>query len=166
MSDEKVNIFEVLSKFNKHDVEFFRKMEPEVAKQLHPFVIQRWLSGTDNPAQIVLLNEVVNRKVFSLAHNHKLLAWFLLNVATCNTSGRYTWSKLPGARTSATPLSIDVICRYYGYSKVKAQDAIKLLTADDVVELAVELGLQDTDIRKIEKELGVSSSKKPRSTKK
>lgn len=165
MSDDKVNIFEVLSKFNTHSADFFRDMDPDTAKQLHPFVVQRWLSGTDNPAQIVMINELVNRKVFALAHNHKLLTWFLLLAATCNTSGRYQWSKLPSSKNNTKPLSIEVVCKYYGYSKTKARDAIAILTPQDMLELAHEIGMQDTDIRKLEKELGVSPSKKPRSAK-
>lgn len=151
-ADKKADIFQVLGKINAHDVKYIEALSPEEHKQLHPFVLQRWLSGTSNASQIYLLNEVVNSRVFTLAHEHRMLVWYLLVAATCN-KGRYQWIKPMSAAKSAPALAIEVIQRFHGYSRREAVGALPALSNEDLLYMAGEVGMQSAEVKKLEKEL-------------
>lgn len=147
-----LNIFSVLGSLNKKQYQFYNALSDDERKALQPLVVQRWMSGTSDPAQVVLINEFVNPFVFPL-HQHKELLVKLLSVASSGSNGRSKWLKAKGKRTSSTPLVTGIIKDFYGYNTRDAIDALVLLSNDDVVELAVELGRQPEDIRAIKAEL-------------
>jgi hypothetical protein len=146
-----LNIFSVLGSLNKKQYQFFAALSDEEKKALQPLVVQRWLSGTSDPAQVMLLNEFVNPYVFPL-HKHKELLVKLLSV-TGSGGGRSKWLKAKGKATSSAPLTTNIIKLMYGYNTRDAIQASLLLTNDDVLELAAELGKQPDEIRALKAEL-------------
>ena len=129
----------------------FNSLTEQEQKELHPLVVSRWLSGTSDPAQIVLLNEFVNPYIFPL-HTHKAL---LVNLLVCSTtgSGRCKWTKAKGKRTAKQPTVTRVVKETYGYNTRDALDALTILSNEDIMEMAEFLGYQPDDIKLIKKEL-------------
>ena len=156
MADNSIDIFKVLSKIDQHDVEFFSSMTEEQSKQLHPYVVQRWLTGGGNDLQHFLLNEYSNPYVFLLSHSHKLLAWYLILASCVPQKKRYNWIKTLGKSSVVkAPVSVKVIQQTFNYSAKDAMDALNVFDCDDVVNMAEMLGFQTDDIKAIIKEFKV-----------
>lgn len=154
---EKLDIFRVLNAANDKKREFWDELTEDERKAMQPLLIMRWMSGTQNPLQIILLNEFVNPYVFSL-YKEKQLLWNLLVASNVGKKQRYVWNKQPGKSDPSRPTCVKVLQQYYHYSTKEAVQALQLLTRDDVLELAEELGYQQEDISKIKKEIKGSSA--------
>lgn len=155
MSDKKkhkLNIFQVLSKLSTKDRKYYHSLSEDEQKALAPLVVMRWLSGTRDPRQILFLNELVNPFVFSLA-SHKELLVDLMMVSSSGHTQRYVWNKATSKKTSGAPKSVEVIRDYFGYNLVDASEALPLLSDEDVLQFAEELGRQLDTIKAIKKEL-------------
>lgn len=148
----KLDIFQVLNKLSVKDREFYSSLSEEEQKALAPLVVMRWLSGTRDARQIFFLNELVNPFVFSMA-NHKELLVDMMLISTSGRSQRYFWNKANSKKSSNAPKSVEVICDYFGYSTTEAVEVLPLFSAEDVLQLAEELGKQLDDIKTIKKEL-------------
>lgn len=158
---DKLDIFDVLKRFNQHDVEFFANLTDDQNKQIHPFVLQRWLTGTSNDLQVQLVNEYSNTKVFEFAHHHRSLAWYLLLASTVKSNTRYSWMKTAGKRTTTQkPVSAEVIRKTYPHYSVKESiEALEFYDVDNVTYLAEMLGYQESDLKLIAKEFRPTKAK-------
>lgn len=152
MAQYKTDIFEVLGNLNKKNHQYYTGLTEEEQKSIAPLVLMRWLSGTSNPLQIVLLNEVVNPFVFSL-QKHKTLLFDLMCVCTTGKFQKYNWLKANSARQPGRPLATAIICQYYGYSVTQAQEVLSLFTSDEIISIAEGLGKQKDEITKLKAEL-------------
>lgn len=148
----KIDIFKILERLSVKDVKYFENLGEEELKSIQPLVLMRWLSGTQEARQVYFLNELVNPMVFSLG-KHKQLLLKLLTICTSGKTRRYTWSKARGRATSNTPKALAVIKEYYGYNTLHAIDALKLLSNQQILEIAEFLGTQPAEIKEINKEL-------------
>lgn len=148
----KLDIFNILDRVSRKDSTFLSTLSEEEVKALQPFLIQRWLSGTSDARQIYFLNEVVNSYIFTLP-KHKELLWQLMTICTTGKATRYTWNKLPGSTTTSKPIATRTVSEYFNYSKRDAVSALQLLSMEDVLQYAVELGTQKDDLAKIKKEM-------------
>lgn len=157
-TERKLDIFRVLGQADSKHAEFYEKLTDEERKELQPFLVSRWLTGTSDPLQIVLINEFVNPYAFSLT-KHKQLLWQLITVANSGRKQRYQWLKLPSKRESGKPNALRVVKEYYTYSTKDAIDALDILTRDQVLEMAEDLGWQPDDIAKVKRELKVGKEK-------
>lgn len=151
-TERKLDIFRVLAAVDTKDHTFLPSLTDEEAKAFVPFVVARWMSGTTDARQVYFLNEVVNPYLFSLAE-HKELLWNLMTVANSGKKQRYAWNALPSRKKTSTPLAVEAVKQFYGYSTRDAVDACTLLSADDVVEMATSIGWQPEDVKKLTKEL-------------
>lgn len=147
----KYDLFSVLSKANTKQVDYYNTLPDDLQKQIQPLLIQRWMSGTSRRSQVFLLNEVVNPYVFGL-FKHKTLLWQLLTIAAPGKSVKYNWISQKGAKTHNKPVATKVVMEYYGYSSKHAIDALRVLSATQVIVLANDLGYQQDIISKIKKE--------------
>lgn len=152
--ERKLDIFKVLNAADAKNTAFYVLLTDEERKELQPFLVARWMSGTFNAGQIYLINEFVNPYMFSLT-SHKQLLWQLLTVCNVGKSQRYSWNKLPAKRESGKPNAIKVIRQFFGYSTKQAADALDILKREDVIAIAEQLGWQTEDITKIRRELKV-----------
>jgi hypothetical protein len=148
---EKLDIFRVLNALNEKNTGFYSELTEEEQKAFQPFLVMRWMSGTSDARQVYFINEFVNPYTFSLP-NHKGLLWQLLVLSNSGRQQRYTWNKLPGSATSPKPASTKVVAEYFKYSTKDAVAALLVLSYQDVVDLAEELGIQPDELAKIKKE--------------
>jgi hypothetical protein len=148
----KLDIFGVLGKISKKNSAFYDKLTDDEQKALAPLVVMRWLSGIRDERQVFFLNELVNPLVFPLTKHKKLLVQ-LMTICTSGYSGRYVWNKTKPKTTSKAPKCVSVIKQYFGYNTRHANDALPLLSDEDILLYAEELGRQPDDIRAIKREL-------------
>jgi hypothetical protein len=148
----KLDIFQTLNHISKKDRNFFRDLTDEEKKAFQPLIVMRWLTGTNDARQVYFINELVNPFVFSM-YNHKELIYYLMTTCTSGKNQRYNWTKSSSKKSSSTPLSVSVIKDYFNYSTMHAIEALPMLSNDDILEYAEQLGRQKEDITKIKKEL-------------
>jgi hypothetical protein len=147
-----LDIFKVLEKLNFKDQKYFDELSEEDLKGLHPLVLMRWMSGTSEARQVFFLNELVNPMVFPLT-KHKQLLLRLLMISGPGKSRRYSWNKAKGKKSSNTPKTLAMVKQHYGYNTDHALDALKILTNEDILELAEYLGKQPDEVKEIAKEI-------------
>ncbi len=156
--DRRLNIFNVLSRISTKDREYYNALEDSERKELQPFVVMRWLTGTDDARQLYFINELVNRFVFDFTH-HKELMYDLMCVATSGNARRYRWMKTASRKGAKLPTAIDIIKRYFRYNTREAHEVLPILTNDQVMEFAEDLGLQKEEISKLKRELKTRDGK-------
>lgn len=148
----KLDVFRVLNNTDKKNMLFFDKLTDEEKKAYYPLIITRWLSGTRDIKQIVFLNELVNKFVFALL-NHKSLLYKLMTICTSGKVKKYYWNKTLSKRLTSTPNTASVISEYFSYNLSKTADALPLLSNEDILSCAEQLGRQKEEITKIKREL-------------
>lgn len=153
-----LNIFNVLSRISTKDNEYYNALEGNERKELQPFVIMRWLTGTSDARQIYFINELVNRVVFDFTH-HKQLLFNLLCVSTSGSARRYQWMKPASRKGANLSTAIGVIKRYFKYNTREATEVLPILTNDQIMEFAEDLGLQKEEISKLKRELKTRDGK-------
>lgn len=151
--DFKLDVFKTQDHIYKKDINFYRNLSEEEQKGFAPSVVMRWLSGTKTELQIILLNEFVNSRVFdSTFYKHKELLYFLLVICGIKKPFKPIWNKTI-SKKSSVPTIISVIRKTFGYSSMEALDVLPLLSNDDIIKYAEDLGLQKEELNKIKKEL-------------
>lgn len=152
----KLDLFGLLGKLSKQDAKYYSTLSDEEIKEISPFVIMRWLTGANDIQQIFLLNELVNPFVFSLPNKQNKHTELLLDLMTLCCSGkahRYRYVKTKTKKTTSTPKTLDVVKEFFQYSSKDAISALKLISNDDVISFAEQLGRQPPEISAIKKEL-------------
>ena len=152
MAQYKTDIFEVLGNLNKKNHQYYTGLTEEEQKSIAPVVLMRWLSGTSNPVQVLLLNELVNPYVFSL-QKHKQLLFDLMCTCTPGKFYKYTWLKANTGRQKNKPQAVEILCRQYDYSTVHATEVLPLFSDEEIISLAEGLGYQKEEITKLKAEL-------------
>ena len=112
-------------------------------------VLMQWLHGMDNVQQLKAIESIVNPFIYSLS-SHKSLLFKLMAIASSGTKKRYSWSNK--SKQKGMPLSISAISAYYGLSKSDSRDYISLLGTQRIIDIALELGYDDSELKKIKKE--------------
>ena len=148
----KYDIFAVLGNLNNKNHSFYKEMSTEEQKAIAPLVVMRWMTGTKSARQVYFINELVNPYVFPLAA-HKELIIKLMTICAPGKFQKYNWIKPLNKKSSSTPLSVDVIREYFQYSTREAQDSIPLLSNEDIIDYAEQLGYQTDELTKLKKEL-------------
>lgn len=148
--EHKFDIFAVLNHLTNKQEQFVDNLTEDDLKNIHPLVLMRWMSGTSSKMQVYSLNEIANVLVFPLAKHKRLMLKVLMACASKN-AGRYTWIKQQSSGSSK-PLSVKVVGEYFKYPKRKAQTAVNLIPAEDIIAMAEELGYQHNELQKLQSE--------------
>lgn len=147
----KLDIFEVLNNIDLKNRNYCKTLSDDQKKAFAPFVVMRWLTGTGNARQVYFINEIVNPYAFSL-QKHKELLMYLMMICTTGKKQRYSWVA-PSKKKKKTSKLISLVQKYFGYNQKHAIDALPLLTDDDLLSYATQLGYQKNEITEIKKEL-------------
>jgi|SRR5579859_886848 len=147
----KLDIFELLGKLNSpHSGDIYSKLTEEEKKGFAPLVVMRWLSGTSDKRQIMMLNEFVNPYIFALGkHPHLLMQ--LLQVASSKTGGRNNWLGIKSKKKNVEALK--VVGEYFEMSEREARTLNPFPSDQEIFEMAEELGWQKDELTKLKKEL-------------
>jgi hypothetical protein len=147
-SEKKITIFDILRLIDQKKFDAIER--EEISKAFVPFLTNRWLTGTDDAAQIYIANEIANRYVFSL-HKHKNLIWKLMCCTTSGTPQRYQYIKTQ--KSSASKDVIKLLAEYYNCSEKEAAKYAKQHSKEDLMEIATFLGRDKDEQTKLKKEL-------------
>jgi len=160
------DLFQGLSDLSKRDLQWYANLSDEDKKAAAPFVIARWMTGTNDQAQLIRINTFVNPYLFSLG-SEKGLLFSLLAAAATGKSKRYSWIKAPGMK-AVTKLRLEAIKQYYDISTREAVGYADAIDAEDILAMAEECGWDKEELAKLKKEVGDGSGspKKPSSVKK
>lgn len=146
----KLDIFDLLGKLNNpKSGDIYSKLSDDERKGFAPLVVMRWMSGTSDERQIMLLNEFVNKYIFSLGkHPHLLMQ--LMQVASSKIARRYQWLAVKSKKKNV--LALKVVADYYEMS----QREVKLLSPfpnkEEVFQIAEQLGWDKHELDKLKKE--------------
>lgn len=152
MTSKRVDIFKLLTALSKKNQKFYEELTEEEKRTVAPLVVMRWLSGTQSARQVYFLNELVNPFVFSL-YKHPELLMKLMTICTSGKFVKYKWNKPLSKKTTSSPITTKCIREYFGYNTIDALGVLPLLTNDDVLQYAEQLGYQPDEIKKIKAEL-------------
>jgi hypothetical protein len=145
-----LDIFDLLGKLNSRGSgDIYAKLSDDEKKGFAPLIVMRWMSGTSDERQIMLLNEFVNPYVFALAkHPHLLMK--LLQVASSKTPKRYQWLGIKSKKKNV--LAMAVVQEYFEMSAREVKLLNPFPTEAEVLAMAEELGWQKDDMAKLKKE--------------
>jgi hypothetical protein len=147
----KLDLFKVLANIDLKKHNFFSTLTDEEKKSVSPYVLMRWLSGTTSARQIYFLNEFVNPYAFTLQKEKDLLLKLMM-ICTSGKKQRYQWIKLPKKQKTQSKL-VALVKEYFGYNQKHATEALPLLSNDDLLSYATQLGYQPKEITELNKEL-------------
>lgn len=147
----KLNIFEVLKNIDNQNINFYDSLTEEQKNAFQPYVVMRWLSGTNNKQQIVYLNEFLNPYVFNL--KDKKLLYYLM-VVNNFSSGRekYNYIKTTYSGTNKSK-KVKIISEYHNISTRKAEEVVDIFNKEDILEMASEMGYSDAELKNLKKSL-------------
>lgn len=148
----KLDIFQLLKHINNKDINFYDDLKEEEQKGFFPLVVMRWLSGTRSEDQINRINLLVNPMVFSI-HKHPKLLYYLMTICSSGSQQRYVWNKKESKKSSSTPITISIISQYFEYSYADAKEILDLLSKENIISYAEELGTQPDIMKKLKIEL-------------
>lgn len=143
------DIFSILNEINENNFEFYDSLSEHEQKKISFFLLQRWLSCSNDKKQILFINEFVNIKLWKL-HDHKSLLYYLCCASTPKGKRRYAWLAKKKKENKTETIKLLQM-----YLKCSAKEAVKYLhmyTKDDILEMSEEYGLDKTQIDKIKKE--------------
>jgi hypothetical protein len=146
----KLDIFTVLEQVNRKNHNFYSELTDTERKGFIPLITMRWMSGTHNPLQIILLNEIVNPFMFTL-FSHRDLLYKLLTVCAVKPQ-RYQWIK-SNNKEHQHKHCVNVICKHYGYSIRQASEVFPLLSSETILDFAERQGIQKDELVKLKMEL-------------
>lgn len=149
MATYKLDIFRLLSDIDSlRSGNIYEKLTEDERKGFAPLVVMRWMTGTSDERQIMLLNEFVNPNVFTLS-NHPHLLMQLLQVASSKKSKRYAWLGVKSQKKNVE--SVEVIKQYFGLSEREAK-TYSFPPQEELTEMAEELGWDKDKIARLKKE--------------
>lgn len=149
MKKRALDIFKLLEDLNSSKEDIWNSLTEEEQRGFAPLVVQRWMSGTGDKRQIMLLNEFANPCIFTLGRHPQLLMR-LLHACSSKTPKRYGWLATKSKKKNVE--SIKVLCEYFGMSEREAAMCRPFPSNNELVEMASELGWQADDIKKLKKE--------------
>ena len=149
MAEYKLDIFDTLGKLNSSKSgDIYSKLSEDERKGFFPLIVMRWMSGTSDERQIMMLNECANKYVFSLAeHPHLLMQ--LLQVASSKTSKRYQWIGIKSNTKKSE--SFKVVQQYFEMSHREVKMLSPFPNDTEILQMAEELGYTKEELTKLKK---------------
>ena len=146
-SKHEFNIFDVIGKLRKQDIDFFLELSDEQLKSIAPYVLMLWLSDSNNKFQIDFLNDFVNKYVYSI--NDKRLLLLLLIASIVDTKTRYRWTR---KKAHTQNKLINLVVESYNVNKDTAKQYLTILTEEQIEQLCVHQGIEKKERKEIIKQ--------------
>lgn len=153
-----LDVFRLLEALDKRDFNFYKNLSDDEKKSFAGIVAMRWMSSVTGPKSfqeyhIIAVNEVANKHFWNSAlANHPELQYLLLARAGTGQKMRHEWIKGPSNKSNTKVY--EFLKRVYPTAN---DDEYKLFlemnTANDLVDLAKMMGMQDDEIKDLKKEL-------------
>lgn len=141
----------VLPNLDAGNLEFYNSLTEQQKKEFSPFVIMKFMSAVRNkndiPYHLIAVNRAVNRDFWELK-DYPDLQYLLLAICGMGSKKRHYF---PGKQLSDTPL-FKFVKECYPFMKVdEVQMFLDINTPDDIIQIAKDFGLQDSELKQIKK---------------
>lgn len=148
-ADRKLDMFWFLSQLDDKKFDILDTLDADQRKEVSNYMLLRWMSGCDDPEQLLKLGLIATSCLFDLSKHPDLMTKVL---AACAMNGRkrYRWVNYKGA--SKESMALELVCKEWNLTAGKAKEALELLDKDDIMELGRRHGLQPDELKKLEKE--------------
>ncbi len=146
---KKLDVFEVLTAIESKNIKFFDSLSHEQQKAFAPIVVQRWLTGNEDALQVYQVNNSINKYVFVLHKEPKLL--YQLMVASA--SGKKHRNQWITKKTIKNNIVTKLVSSWLQCSMKEASTVQDQYTVDDVLEIADNLGWNKEELTKLKKAL-------------
>lgn len=144
-----LNIFDVLKEIDRGNMSYYDSLPDEKKKGFVPVVTHQWLLGHPSKDRLQLLDCLVNTQLFT-HYSMPNLMYKLMVSASDGKIKKYKYTKIK--RKKVTPsIRLELISKYYRCGLREANEYNALMTVDDVIEIAEELGEDKATIRKLKK---------------
>lgn len=150
MAEREFDIFAVIKEIEGLQHEFFDNLQDYQIKQIPPYIIMKWMSGVKDSTQLISLNDNINTIIFSM-YKHPRLMYKLLMTSATRKDKRVTYIKRP--KKDKTSVCINLIKEYYDCSYSHAEDYLKILTPENIIDISESLGTDKETTSKLKKEL-------------
>lgn len=154
MATEKMKALDLwwaLGQLDQKNHNLWASLNEDQRKEVSPYMMTRWLAGCSDPEQLIKLGTVATACVFELG-NRKELMLGILAACTSGDPKRYKWVAYKGENKKANKL-VALVAAAYGQSLRHAADTLKLLTNEDLIQLAEEQGWQKDELKELQKDL-------------
>lgn len=146
----KLDIFDCLLQIDKKNIHFYDNLPADKQKAFMHVVIMRWLYGSPHDLQTILLNRTVNPFIFTLG-KHPSLLYKLMTTTAVQIKTTYRWKPKP--RDLALPISLNIVAKFYEISKREARLHLSNFSAEDILNMGEDIGMQIEEIKKLKLEL-------------
>lgn len=142
--NNKLDIFEFLKNIDDNNITYINNLTDSQLKSIPVIVFTRWLSGTKNTKQLLLVNNILNRFVFSLDKHKKLLLYLM--ICCSNNRKNYRWYN---KKTLNTNIKCEILSLYLNISLKEASNYIDFYSIDEIKQMGVELSVEKEKLNKI-----------------
>lgn len=146
-TDRALDIFTTLKQSDKQNYGYYDELSDRAKKEFSPWLIQRWLASQ----KLELVNELTNPLISQVPPD---LAWKLLCAIGMPTKRRYKWMTPPKQLSGGkSELMIQLIAEYYSVSTRVAKDYARLLTSDQIIDIALAANIEKKQLTSLKKSL-------------
>jgi hypothetical protein len=149
-----LDIFKILRIIDNGDINAFKNLSEEEFKAFNPYIVLKWLYGTNDPELSKALTTIVNPFILDLAGEKELL--FNLMVIACSLcrnrkTGKFNWIK-GGTRDKLANIKV-LIGEYMNQSPRHSDPSV--YDKDDIILMLDDMGYQTSEpfYKKIHNEL-------------
>lgn len=152
-NDVEFDLFDTLRKINSKDGNHYSSLSDAAKKEYSPFMIQRWLTGTTDKRQILMLNTFVNPFVFEFQKHDAELLHRLFSAVSSGQNYRYSFPKQVKSGAGKSKMTIDIIAKEFNCCKRHAKEYMAIMSSEDIIAMAEDQGYQKKELTALKREL-------------
>jgi len=141
---------EVLPNIRNGNITYYDNLSEKEKTDFPFYVLMLNILGSNSEVHIMFLNTFINPVLFDYQKNHREMLYRLFIICTPPASVRMRCVKRYSRKNSK---SIGVIKDYFDYSTADALEVFPLLSNDQIIELAKDIGRQQKEITALKREL-------------
>lgn len=142
---DKDSLFDLLSAIDRGDKSSYEKYED----QYNPYITMKWLASCKDPIRISRVNGLLNVVSFSLNKDKKLL-YYLSCALSDGEKKRYNWIKRYKNNENT---KVEILSAFFNITPREARTSLHLYTIEDWIEMAIELGYTEKEIKALHKKI-------------
>lgn len=135
---KKADLFETLNAIDSNNFEFYSQLSDEEKKSIPVFMLMQWMARSDDAKKILSLNASANKWLFDI-YKYQDLAYHLLVSCSSGKKDFYKWKK-KNVEKSKRPITVSLLKEYHSCGTRAAEFDSKLVSLDDMIEIAERLG--------------------------
>ena len=147
----KIPLSDVLNAIDRKDFNWYANLDAEQKKAWGSWLFIRYASstkGNDRDDLLLNTNEFVN-KHYGDIHKHEELVWKLMCLTGTGKKQYHEWIKAPNSKIKKDTVSQFVAEQYPTMNGREIELFLKMNDVSDLKQMAVDMGMADTEISEI-----------------